>query len=155
MSQIHTALVNCMKQIGAIGKNRNNTGQGYKYRGIEDFVDACHPIFAEQGVFLLTSVKSVNREERTTKNGGIAIYTSLVVAFTFMAEDGSSVTTELPGEGMDSGDKSTNKALSAALKYCLAQMLLVPFSMEDSEKDSHEVVAPRVAAEAPKKWAPR
>lgn len=147
---IHQSIVAIMGEVGAIEKSRTNSGQGYKFRGIDDFMDACHPLFAKHGVYLTSSIKSVNREERQTKSGGAMIYTNLIIAYTFTASDGSSVTTELAAEGQDSGDKSTNKALSAALKYALAQMLLVPYGLIDSEKDSPEI-APKPAGV---KWAP-
>lgn len=145
--QIHKAIASIMDEIGAIGKSHTNSTQGYKFRGIDDFMDACHPLFSKHGVYLTSSIKSVTREERQSKNGGTLIYTNLVVAYTFTTTDGSSVTTELAAEGQDSGDKSTNKALSAALKYALAQMLLVPYGLVDSEKDSPEP--------APRKWTPQ
>lgn len=129
-----------MREIGAVKKEKTNQSQGYKYRGIEDFVNACHPIFAKHGVYISTTIDRVSREERPTRSGGVNIYTNLIAKFTFYAEDGSCVSTELPGEAMDNGDKSTNKALSAALKYCLAQMLLIPFDMIDSEIHSPDVV---------------
>jgi len=137
---IYPKMIAIMKDIKAVKKDRVNVSQNYQYRGIEDFINQCHPVFANHGVFLTTYVKDIKREDRPTRSGGINIYTHLMVEFTFHAEDGSCIKTEVPGEAMDSGDKSTNKALSAALKYCLAQMLLVPFDMLDSEKDSPEVI---------------
>lgn len=133
---IHQKLIHAMRDVGAVSKDRTNQSQGYKYRGIEDFVNAVHPVFCKHGIFISTNIKDVKREERPTRSGGINIYTNIVVEFTFYAEDGSYVSSELCGEAMDSGDKSTNKAMSAALKYCLSQMLLIPFDMVDSEKDS-------------------
>jgi hypothetical protein len=65
----------------------------------------------------------------------------MTAQFTFIAEDGSSATTEVVGEGMDSGDKSSNKALSAAFKYALAQLMIVPYAMIDSEIESPIVAA--------------
>jgi hypothetical protein len=60
--------------------------------------------------------------------------------FQFFADDGSSVSVTTIGEGMDSGDKSSNKAMSAALKYALVQMFCIPTADDkDSENDSHEV----------------
>lgn len=101
--------------------------------------------------FISTTIKDVKREERPTRSGGINIYTNILVSFKFFAQDGSYVESELAGEAMDSGDKSTNKALSAALKYCLAQMLLIPFDMVDSEKDSPEIVQEPQIQQAAKK----
>lgn len=148
---IYTSLIAAMREIGAVKKDRMNQSQNYQYRGIEDFVNACHPVFAKHGIFISTTIKDVKREERPTRSGGINIYTNILVSFKFFAQDGSYVESELAGEAMDSGDKSTNKALSAALKYCLAQMLLIPFDMVDSEKDSPEMIQVPLIQQAAKK----
>lgn len=141
---IYKKMIDAMRDIGAIGKDRTNPAQGYKYRGIDEFLNACHPVFAKHGIFLTTQIKSIVREERATRSGGINTYTNMQVLFNFHAEDGSTISTELPGEAMDTGDKSTNKALSAALKYCLAQMLLIPLDMHDSEAASPEKVEMKI-----------
>ncbi len=57
--------------------------------------------------------------ERESANNRTLIYTALIVAYTFYAPDGSNVGAVVFGEAMDSGDKSSNKAMSAALKYAL------------------------------------
>jgi hypothetical protein len=44
------------------------------------------------------------------------------------------------GEAMDSGDKATNKAMSAAYKYALMQTFAIPTEGDhDSENQTHEV----------------
>lgn len=63
---------------------------------------------------------------------------SIKCTYTFHAADGSSVATEAIGEGMDSGDKATNKAMTAAYKYALIQVFAM-MGHEDSEVDSHEI----------------
>jgi hypothetical protein len=61
--------------------------------------------------------------------------------YDFFAEDGSKVTVgPIPAEGLDSGDKATNKALSAALKYALIQTFSVPTEdMAEADLDSPEI----------------
>lgn len=139
---IYSLIPKIAADIGVVGKSRKNQQQNYNFRGIEDVVDAAHPAFTHHGVFLTTEILERTREERPTKSGGTMLYTTLRVRFTFYAPDGSNVETEAEGEGMDSGDKSTNKAASAALKYALGQMLLIPFNMTDSE-DNNPEPAPR------------
>ena len=57
--------------------------------------------------------------------------------------------TEVVGEGMDyGGDKASNKAMSAADKYAILQLLKIPTAMVDSEREPHE--APAAKADAPK-----
>jgi hypothetical protein len=61
--------------------------------------------------------------------------------YDFFAEDGSKVTIgPIPAEGLDSGDKATNKALSAALKYALIQTFSVPTEdMAEADLESPEI----------------
>jgi hypothetical protein len=76
-------------------------------------------------------------EERTTKSGGNLIYRILTVDVSLVSgEDGSRETVRVVGEGMDSGDKAANKAMSAALKYALSQTLILPFAQVDGDADS-------------------
>ena len=57
----------------------------------------------------------MDREERQTAKGGFLMYTILTVEFDLVsAKDGSKALACTIGEAMDSGDKSANKAQSAA-----------------------------------------
>jgi hypothetical protein len=62
------------------------------------------------------------------------------VRYSFVAEDGSSISTDAIGEGMESGDKASAKAMSIAQKYAILQMFLVPTEEpKDPENDNPEV----------------
>lgn len=147
-NKIFDAIVGAMSDIGAIGKNRKNDQQNYNFRGIDDIYNALQPALIKRGIVVVPKVVNTHREERASKKGGLLIYTTLTVEFTFYcAEDGSSVTACTIGEGMDSGDKSANKAMSAAYKYAIFQTLAVPTEEHvDSEKDSPEP-APNITAD--------
>ena len=57
------------------------------------------------------------------------------------AEDGSKHTIRTFGEAMDSGDKATNKAMSAAYKYAAMQAFSIPTEGDnDTENHTHEVM---------------
>jgi hypothetical protein len=52
------------------------------------------------------------------------------------------------GEGMDSGDKASNKAMAVAHKYAIIQVFAIPTEDDkDPENDSHEVVPGKPAVE--------
>ena len=128
------------KQIGAIEKNRDNLGQKYKFRGIDDVFFAVNPIFAEHGMVCVPNVIESVREEHTSSTGKGLLYTFLTVRFTFYAPDGSSIDVTTVGEGMDSGDKSAYKALSGAMKYAILQLFCIPTQeAKDPENDNHEL----------------
>ena len=98
-----------------------NTQQGFNFRGIDQVMNALQNILPEVGVFYLPEVLESSREVRDTKNGGKNTFTTLKVKYTFYAADGSHVSATVQSEGMDSADKSSNKAMSGACKYALFQ----------------------------------
>jgi len=137
---IYSKMLAVKKDIGSVGKDQENTSQGWSFRGIDQFVNALHPILNKHGVGVSMDVKQnaetfqtaklANGKERVTKN------TRIIMEYTFFAEDGSSIKCSVPAEGVDPGDKGTNKALSAALKYCLIQTFFVPTEdMAEGDKD--------------------
>ena len=115
MSKIHEVIPKIMAEVGSISKGRKNQQQNYMFRGIDDAYAAFQPLFAKHGVFVVPSVLKSVREERAAKSGGVLIYTTLDVKHTFFADDGSSLECVTVGEAMDSGDKSSNKAIEKGL----------------------------------------
>ena len=158
MSTIYQAIADIMDEGYAITKARRNLKQGYQYRGIDDVMNTFQPLLAKHQVFAVPEVLEQAREERHTQNGGVLIYAILTVKYTFYAADGSHVDAVVVGEGMDSGDKASNKALSAAFKYALFQVFCIPTEeqMIDSETDSPEVTGkgPEAKTETPEAKAP-
>lgn len=147
---IYQAVNAIMQEIEAIGKNKKNAQQGYSFRGIDDMYNALQPLFKKHAVFITSNVLESKREERLTKSGGALIYTIAKCQFKFFTTDGTFIESVLEGEAMDSGDKSTNKAMSTALKYALMQMFLIPTEEKlDTEYDSHEVVSKTIKKPAP------
>jgi hypothetical protein len=138
--QIFTLIPKVMASVGAIGKGRRNQQQGYAFRGIDDVFNAVQGPLAEAGVFIVPEVTDRHREERPTRDGkGVLLYTILTVRHTFYAPDGSSVAAVTTGEAMDSGDKSCNKAMSAAMKYALLEVFCIPTEdAKDTENDSYQ-----------------
>ncbi len=142
---IYSKMLAVKKDIGSVGKDQKNTGQGWKFRGIDQFVNALHPILNKHGVGILPSViqhaepkfiTTTNKQgiEKTSKQSHV------VMQYKFFAEDGSSVDVTIPSEGVDPGDKGTNKALSAALKYALIQTFCVPtVDMAEADRENATV----------------
>lgn len=136
---IYKAISAVLSDVGAVGKDGQNTFDKYKYRSIDAVMNAMHPAMAKHGVFVTPEVLEQSREERSSKNGGVLIYSITKVKYTFYTADGSSVTATVIGEGMDKGDKSMNKAMSAAFKYALFQVFCIPTEeFVDSETESPE-----------------
>jgi hypothetical protein len=129
-----------MADIGAIGKNSKNTTQGFMYRGVDAVMNALQPAMVKHSIFVVPEVLDQTREERTNAKGTTLLYSILRVKFTFFADDGSNVSAVVIGEGMDTGDKASNKAMSVAFKYACFQVFCIPTEeMKDPDAECHEV----------------
>lgn len=139
---IYQTITAVMEEIDPIGKNAYNQQQKFNYRGIDDVMNALNPAFVKHHLFMVPEVMEQRREERGTKSGGNIIYSICKVKYTFYAEDGSKLETIVVGEGMDSGDKASNKALAAAFKYACFQVFCIPTEeIKDPDADSHETAS--------------
>ncbi len=123
-----------------ITKDRRNSQQGYSFRGIDDIFNALAPLLAEHGLCILPRMVSRTVAERATKQGGALFYVTVEAEFDFIAAaDGSKHTVRTFGEAMDSGDKATNKAMSAAYKYAALQAFAIPTEGDnDADATTHE-----------------
>lgn len=149
--KIYSAISKAMVEIGAVGKNQKNQQQGFMYRGIDAVMNAINPALINNGIFVVPEVLEQTREERTTSKGNLLIYSICKVKYTFFAEDGSSISAVVIGEGMDSGDKATNKAMSIAFKYACFQVFCIPTEeMVDPDAEVHDV-RPQAPAKEEKK----
>lgn len=142
---IYESINAIMAECPAIAKAQKNNQQGFMYRGIDVVMNVFQPLLAKYKVFVTPEVLDTMREERQTKSGGNLIYTVLKIKYTFYAEDGSFITATVQGEGMDSADKSGNKAMSVAFKYAMFQVFCIPTEeMKDPDAESPEESTPTV-----------
>ena len=126
-----------------ITKSRKNEQQGYAFRGIDEVYNAASRLLAENKLCIMPSFSERIVTERVNAKGTALFYVSVRGAFAFVsAVDGSSHTVVTYGEAMDSGDKATNKAMSAAMKYCVLETFTVPTKGDnDADATTHEVAA--------------
>lgn len=127
-----------------IAKDRRNTQQGYGFRGIDDVYNALAPIISKHGLVILPRVISREVSERMGKSGSSLFYVVVEVEFDFVSShDGTKHTVKTFGEAMDSGDKATNKAMSAAYKYAAFQAFCIPTEGDnDADAITHETHTP-------------
>lgn len=142
IGKIHAAIAEIMAEVGAVAKTRKNDSQGYKFRGIADITKACQPVMAKHCVHVTPhAVLQDTVTERTTAKGGAMLHIRQQIEFRFYHADGSYFPCVTTGEAMDSGDKTSNKVMSAALKYALTQTFCIP--EEDPEADT-ETASPEL-----------
>jgi len=141
--KIYAAISGIMADIGAVGKNDLNKSQGYKYRGIEAVMNALNPAMVKNKVFCIPEILEQTREERQSAKGNNLIYSICRIRYRFFTTDGSYVDAITIGEGMDSGDKATNKAMAIAFKYACFQTFCIPTEelQDDPDKESPEAKA--------------
>lgn len=126
-----------------ISKGRKNEQQGYKFRGIDDVYNALAPFLAEEKLCILPNVQERLVVERVNQKGTALFYVTVKVDFAFVsAEDGSEHHVITYGEAMDSGDKATNKAMSAAYKYAAMQAFCIPTEGDNDADAQTHVVKP-------------
>jgi ERF superfamily protein len=157
--QVYAAInsVQAAMSLEGIAKSHENSMQKYKFRGIDDCYAAVGPHLAKHGLCILPRVLDRDVREVESKNGGILFYTTLRVEFDFVSvEDGSKHTVCMVGEAMDSGDKSSNKAMSAALKYCFFQVFCIPTEGDnDADAFTYEIAGKKRPEPAKPKPEPK
>lgn len=156
--EIVKRLIQIQSEVGPIAKSRKaSTGGGgsYAFRGIDDIYQALHSLMDKHEVINIIEVQNFERSERdridkqTGQVVGVMIHVILKVKYTFITTDGSKIEAVSIGEGADTGDKATNKALSAAHKYALLQCFMIPTEeQKDSEYDNKDLPAKPAPATA-------
>lgn len=142
---IYESITKIMEEGYAITKSKRNQQQGFMYRGIDDVMNTFHPLLSKYHVFVVPEVIDQQRQERVTGQNKTLIYSILRIKYTFFAEDGSSINAIVVGEGMDSGDKASNKAMSVGMKYAMFQVFCIP----TEEMDDPDAVTPPPTKPAP------
>lgn len=140
--------------VGITKSQRNTQGAGYNFRGIDQVYNTLSPMLAEHGLCILPRVTSSTQTERQSAKGATLIYSYVTMEFDLVsAEDGSKHTICTVGEAFDSGDKSMNKAMSAAYKYAAFQTFAIPTEGDnDADGSTHELAAKAARSEARDNW---
>jgi len=149
MADIHEALVAVNRGVQAIAKAQKNLQQGYMFRGIDDVMNALHPLFCEHGIVIIRRDRDVRIDESKSRSGGILYMVTLTTEWVLAAADGSTVSVVAIGQGMDSSDKGLNKAASASYKYALLQLFSIP------TEEAAQLDADRTTPEAMAKATPQ
>ncbi|HTF09402.1 MAG TPA: ERF family protein [Asanoa sp.] len=131
---IYHALALVMRDTMPVGKDQINSHQRYNFRGIDDLMSAVAGPMRKHGVFIVPQVLERTSEKRGEKM--TAVY--LTMRYRIYGPAGDYLEATVPGEASDTADKATNKAMSAALKYLLLHVLMVPIdarSIDDGDRD--------------------
>lgn len=119
-------------------KKGKNTFFNYDYARETDILDAVRSKLAENGIFVFTSVESMDIRETGKRTRDGSPVTMVIVRTKHVFRDGESgETAEVlgTGSGEDSGDKAVYKAITGAMKYFISKNFLISTG-DDPEKDS-------------------
>jgi hypothetical protein len=134
---IYQALALVMRDTLPVGKDQVNQHQRYNFRGIDDLMSAVAGPMRTHGVFIIPSVADLRSERRGEKMTAVF----LTMQYRIYGPSGDYIEASVPGEASDTADKATNKAMSAALKYLLLQVLMIPIdarSIDDGDRHHPE-----------------
>lgn len=134
------AVCRVMEQVGYVQKDkRMQSGGSYRYVSVEAVIDALRPEMIKQQLVLLPSdVQPLTLEHFEGKNGGRQNRTQLKYTFKLLhAPSGESEPVVVIGEAIDVGDKSSNKAMTAARKYALILAFNIETGDDPDDTPSH------------------
>lgn len=150
MSQkIYQSMAKILASVGSVSKEKTSVGKfSFKYRSIDDVMNALHEAFADHGVFLIHDILDHKMIELVNERGEKrGMHHMARYRFTFFADDGSSIACEAMGECIENGDKGLGKTASYALKTALLQTFLIP--TEDDSKDPDSTNKPAFEQKKP------
>lgn len=142
---VHQAISNVTAELArsGIGKTKRNAAQGFAYRGVDDVMQAMSWALPRCGLTMTPRVVGRTERAAASKSGGTIYSVILDVEWDLVSViDGSRCIVRVHGEAMDSGDKATTKALSAAYKYACVLAFSIPLEgIEDADAYSPEAGA--------------
>ncbi|MEU3198475.1 ERF family protein [Streptomyces sp. NPDC006996] len=134
--RVFAAVAAVMRDALPVGKDKQNTQQNYKFRGIDDVMSAMAGPMRRHGVFILPTIAD-HQQQRDGKMTRVLI----TMRYSIYGPAGDCLTAYVPGEAFDFADKATNKAQSAALKYLLFTLFMLPVdgrSIDDGDRHHPE-----------------
>jgi hypothetical protein len=147
---VQVALARVMAEVRAVGKaqlHKSATAGTWRFRGIDDVINAVGPALRNHGVIALPQLQEVTYRDVQTSGGKPSRECTVRVRYVFVGPDGSTLEATVPGESMDHGDKGTAKAMSVALRIALLQALALPTDDPDPDSQAYQ----RAPASAPPK----
>lgn len=149
--KIYAALAAVMADVDHVAKQDRNEHQKFMFRGIDAVVNAVGPALRKHKVIVVPDIESVTHSAVTTSTNKPANACRVVVAYHFIAVDGSLITAKVAGEAWDHGDKATPKAMSVAFRTALLQALALP--TDDPDPDSHTYQGQATAPPPEREWS--
>lgn len=121
---------------------------GYKFISVNSMIDIARPKLAEAGIIFFGDVEDLRVDHGLGKNGN---QTFVYLTVKWHVRDGDEeLHFSTIGEAADTGDKATNKAMTAAQKQAISKLLMMSGTDDDPDRELSPPDQPRKAS-APKK----
>lgn len=135
---VYEAVNYVMQQVGYVQKEKAG-GLQYTFAGEPALIRAIRPHMVKAGLFVYpSSMIELTAEPFTSKHGSVINVSKLAAIYCFHhAPSDTKFFVSVIGKGMDTGDKDSNKAMTAAFKYALRQTLMIETG-DDPDKTSSE-----------------
>lgn len=138
---VQVAWARTMEDLAPVGKDSVNTQQNFRFRGIDQVMNALAGPCRKHGTFVVPRILESAYATGTNQKGNTYIDCHLTVEYTVYGPAGDSFSGSAAGEARDFGDKATSKAMAMAFKYFLFQTGMIPLdasSIEDGDRHSPE-----------------
>lgn len=139
--------------VGTVKKKGKNTEHNYMFLRIEDAVVAVNKLMCENDLILLPTLKkrpdSTLYWERMPHTGGKGYIASMVLEWTL--EDVNTAekrTYDIPGEGYDTTDKGTSKAITSSRKQAIILIFNIPVGNDIEERSPVDRETAKATAKA-------
>ncbi|MES2904387.1 MAG: ERF family protein [Pseudomonadota bacterium] len=121
-----------------IPRAHTNEQDRYSYRSIDDVLGRLAPLLATHRLCVLPRILKHRSADGLEVSQGYLTRVHVLIAYDLVSSrDGSIHTIKAPGEALDSSDKATAKAMSAAYKSAMLQTFCVPVTGgEDADAKS-------------------
>lgn len=128
-----TKLAEVMAEVERVAKRGRNDFHKYDYVTEADIAAAVREHMAKRHLMMVPNVESMTwRDGKNREGSPIA---TLGVKFTvYDGDTGETLSFNIFGEGQDSGDKATYKAMTGANKYALLKLFQIPTG-DDPERE--------------------
>lgn len=134
--RVFAAIAAVMRDADPVRKDQENKQQNYKFRGIDDVMSAMAGPMRRNGLFILPTIAD-HQQQRDGKMTRVLV----TMRYYIYGPAGDCLIADMPGEAFDYADKATNKAQSAALKYLLFTLFMLPVdgrSIDDGDRHHPE-----------------
>lgn len=138
-SKLFAKIATVMGQVRTLAKDGTNTYDKYQYVTADSAFERLGAAMANCNIVALPSIVELRTDE-VMSQGGKPQTRSIIHGQITLAdgETGATWTNDWWGEGIDRGDKSINKAVTAMMKYHLLRLFMVGTG-EDADEDSPDI----------------